>query len=75
MRKLFNQTQEQDIIAKYSTGLSTIKLSEMYNCSPGAINNVLKRNNIKCTSNKEYRRKYNLNHDFFELIDTEEKAY
>ena len=75
MRKLFNQTQEQDIIAQYGTGLSTIKLAEAYNCSPGAINNVLKRNNIQCKSNKEYRTKYHLNHDFFETIDTEEKAY
>lgn len=57
MRKLFSQTQEQDIIAQYSTGLSTIKLSEIYNCSTGAISNVLKRNNIQHRSNKEYRTK------------------
>lgn len=75
MQKLFNQQQEQQIITEYRTGLSTIKLGKKYNCSPGAINNVLKRNGITATSNKVYRRKYELNQDFFENIDSEEKAY
>lgn len=75
MQKLFNKEQEAHIIALYQTGLSTLKLSKQYNCSPGAINNVLKRNNVQLKSNKEYRRLYSLDHDFFENIDTEEKAY
>lgn len=75
MQKLFNQQQEQQIITEYRTGLSTIKLGKKYNCSPGAINNVLKRNGITATSNKVYRRKYELNQNFFENIDSEEKAY
>lgn len=75
MQKLFTQQQEQEIIALYQTKISTIKLAEKYGCSTGAINNVLKRNNIQRRSNKENRRLYTLNQDFFENIDTEEKAY
>lgn len=75
MQKLFDSNKEQEIIALYQTGLSTIKLAEKYGCSAGAINNLLKRNNIQMKSNKEYRRLYQLNQNFFETIDTEEKAY
>lgn len=75
MQKLFTKEQEQEIIALYQTKLSTIKLAKKYGCSTGAINNVLKRNNVQRRSNKENRRLYTLNQDFFNKIDTEEKAY
>ncbi len=75
MQKLFDSSKEQEIITLYNSGLSTIKLAEQNKCSVGAINNVLKRSGVPRRSNKENRRLYTINHDFFDVIDTEEKAY
>lgn len=66
---------ENEIIALYQSGLSTIKIGKMFGCSNTTISKRLKELKIKMRSNKEYRRKYNFNENFFESIDTQEKAY
>lgn len=72
-RKLGNKHEE--IIQAYLSGLSTPKIAEQLNVTNGAILKVLKKNNIKCRDNEECRRKYPIYKDFFDKIDTEEKAY
>lgn len=55
--------------------LNTHQLAKKYNVSRGCIINILKRNNIKIPPKCDRMRKYKLNENFFERIDTQEKAY
>ena len=51
------------------------QLSELFPISSVAINNLLRRNGYKSKSQSELQRKYPIVEDFFDKIDTEEKAY
>ena len=51
------------------------KLSEIFNVTPNAVCSLLKRNGYKSKSPSELKRKYPIQEDFFDKIDTEEKAY
>lgn len=73
MRKI--QLDESKLVEMYENGDSTIKIAEVFNCAVGTINKRLKKLGVKMKSNKEYRTKYSFDHNFFETIDTEEKAY
>lgn len=68
---------EKIICDKYKTGDSSYKLSKDLSISKFAILDVLKRNNIEKRQNIDgnLQRKYTLNQDYFETIDTQEKAY
>jgi len=59
-----------EIIAKYQNGDSSAELAEEYICSPTSILNVLKRHNIVTR-----KRKYVIRENYFENIDSVEKAY
>ena len=69
MRKL-TDIDCSNICNDYLLGLSYILLSKKYNISTWSIGNVLKKNNIKSRI-----RKHNCNEDYFETINTDEKAY
>lgn len=73
MRKI--QLDESKLVEMYENGDSTIKIAKVFNCAVGTINKRLKKLGVKMKSNKEYRTKYSFDHNFFETIDTEEKAY
>lgn len=64
-----------DIISLYNSGLSSIKIAKQLNCSDSYIRKVLNKNNITLRSNKIYRSTQTFNEDYFEKIDTEDKAY
>lgn len=70
---------KEDIIKiyneEYLNGVSMVKLGEKYNVSPAYFSRWFKKLNLKARSNKENSRVYNVNHDYFEVIDTVEKAY
>lgn len=72
-RKLGNKHEE--IIQAYLSGLSAPKIAEQFNVTHGAILKILKKNNIERRDDEECRRKYPIYKDFFDKIDTEEKAY
>lgn len=74
-RTVITKEMEENIIKDYQSGLSSIKLSDKYSINPSSVFNVLKRNGLSARSNSINSRKYDCNHDFFESIDTEEKAY
>jgi hypothetical protein len=59
-----------NICDDYLLGLSYNLLSEKYNICTWSIGNVLRKNNIKSRI-----RKHNCNEDYFEKIDSNEKAY
>jgi hypothetical protein len=69
MRKL-TKIDCSNICNDYLSGLSYNLLSEKYNICTWSIGNVLKKNNIKSRI-----RKHKCNEDYFEKIDSNEKAY
>lgn len=69
------QEQKEEIYSLYKQGYSSVKIGEIFNKSASCIMGYIKRAGIKSRSNKENSRVYNLDHDFFESIDSEEKAY
>lgn len=63
------------IIGRYNSGESLAKIAKIYNVHPTAIDYILKKHEIPKRSNKINSRKYIYDESFFEVIDTEEKAY
>ena len=72
-----SDTQKIEMIQKHSTGqYSCDSLARQYNVSGPAIRQMLKRRGIKINNDRaKLARKYTLNEDYFEKIDSEEKAY
>lgn len=72
MRKiLFSKSQENEIIDLYKHGNSSSKISDKFNVSRDTIVRFLKTKNINIVGAKKYVSDTN----FFEKIDSEEKAY
>lgn len=74
MKKIeFSKQDIQDIILMYENNCSLKTIGEKFNCSRG----VIKRKLIELNKYNPNRRckKYSLNDDYFEVIDSEEKAY
>lgn len=72
MKKL--QISDDLIIQMYNTGLSCKKIADQLKCSEAFISKRLKELNIVKRSNSVYRKR-DFNENFFDKIDTEEKAY
>lgn len=54
---------------------STVEIAEIYSCDKSHIRYVLQKNNIKLRNPKNSGVKYHLKEDFFDEIDTPNKAY
>ena len=68
--------EKSELFTKYETGKYTgTDLAKHYNISSVAVNALLRRNGYKAKSQSELQRKYNVDETFFDVIDTEEKAY
>lgn len=65
----------EEIINRYENGETTVQLSKIFGCSDSAIWNLLKRNNVKTRDRSHSARKYTANYNFFDIINTPEKAY
>lgn len=63
------------ICSLYSEGHSIAKIASFLSSTPSKIGWVLKKNNIKLRSLSESHILEKANYDFFEKIDSEEKAY
>lgn len=70
-----NKSLIKDFIKDYNNGLSTIKIGKKYDVSYTTVYNYLKKSNVKIRSASERGRKYEILEDFFDKIDTQEKAY
>lgn len=67
---------KEDIIARYDQGESSNDISKSFNVTGGAVLAFLKRQGIsRRNSLQSAKRKYTLNEDFFQNIDSESKAY
>jgi intein-encoded DNA endonuclease-like protein len=66
---------EKDIIKYYEEKLSAAKISEKLKIDKKTVYRILNNNNIKTRTLSEAAYKYTCDDNFFEVIDTEEKAY
>lgn len=69
------QKLEDFIINEYKNNRSRKSLADELGVSPQFILKILNENNIYIRTLKEQQLKYKANEDYFEKIDTEEKAY
>lgn len=66
---------EKQIIERYNSGINSEILAEEFNINASTICRIIKRNGYKIRPPEINKRKYLLNENFFETIDTEEKSY
>lgn len=64
-----------DIINRYRSGESSTKIAKDLKVSSTTIINILTKNNVKIRTTSEASRKYPHIATFFDIIDTQEKAY
>lgn len=64
-----------NILMQYKDGLSINKIAKINNTTNHLVRKLLTDNNIEIRDNSYNSRKYTLNSNIFEKIDTEEKAY
>ena len=75
-QRRLSHREKTELFTKYETGKYTGSvLAEYYNISSVAVNALLRRHGYKAKSQSELQRKYNIDETFFDVIDTEEKAY
>ena len=68
--------EKTELFTKYESGKYTgADLAKEYPISLTAINGLLRRNGYKAKSQSELQRKYDIDETFFDVINTEEKAY
>jgi hypothetical protein len=63
------------IVDEYLSGTSSEVIAKIHKSNGRAICRVLKENGVELRPSTQNKRKYKINEDFFETIDTEEKAY
>ena len=66
---------EHDICNLYISGLNAAKIEKITGISDNTILNIISRNNLKRKTKSEAKRKIKINEDYFNIIDTEDKAY
>jgi hypothetical protein len=66
---------EINVVNDYLCGVNNKELCAKYNRSRGYIQNVLNRYHIKLRNASEVTKKYNINENYFEHIDCDDKAY
>lgn len=64
-----------EIISEYNTGSSIRNISRISGIDRNKISKILKENNINVISNVDKLRKYKINETYFDIIDSEHKAY
>jgi hypothetical protein len=75
-QRRLSHREKTELFTKYETGKYTgADLAGYYNISSVAVNALLRRHGYKAKSQSELQRKYNIDETFFDVIDTEEKAY
>lgn len=71
---IFSNDDVDNIIDLYvNQNLSSVVIGKLYNCSHKPILKVLKENNIDRIGAS--RRKYNIDGNYFDVIDNQNKAY
>ncbi|UOE58139.1 LAGLIDADG family homing endonuclease [Cytobacillus oceanisediminis] len=70
------QVDEQAVIQMYLDGVPMIRIAEQFEgMKHHHVDWILRKHGIPKRSNKQNSRKYEVDHHYFDVIDTEEKAY
>lgn len=72
---ILSDDQLSSIINDYICGKSTLKIAKELGRSAEYIRLILKENDVKIKDFSEINKKYNINENFFDHIDSEDKAY
>lgn len=70
-----SQEKIDQIISEYNSGVSSEIIALKLGINGSTVCRILKRNGINIRPGTQNKRKYKINEDFFEAIDTEERAY
>lgn len=74
-RKMKHNVNEKKIVELYESGLSGVKIADKLNIKNHQVYYILDKHKTKVRCNSENSRTYKVNHNYFESIDTPEKAY
>lgn len=72
---LFHTKNDKKIIDMYLNGCSSTFIANYFNVDSTTITSVLKKSNISIRNPSEFHRKYTLNENYFDVIDSQDKAY
>jgi hypothetical protein len=72
MRKVVNLIEAKNL---YDSGKTLKEIGQKFGVSDETIRQTFIKNNVKRKSKKVAKRKYSLNENFFEVINTQDKAY
>jgi hypothetical protein len=65
----------EKIVSEYNGGASSVKIAEAMGVPVHRVQYALKKSGVKMRSNRENSRRYFINHEFFNVIDSQDKAY
>lgn len=74
-RRVLTTDQQKDVINKYQDGLTQQEIADFYNINRWTVKNILQEHHIKLNYRGDKIRKYNIDEQYFDVIDTPEKAY
>ena len=74
-RNILTKDIIDNLIQEYKNGTTIKELSKKYHFGDSTISKILKENNIHVKTYGEHSKKYTLNEHYFDIVDTEEKAY
>ena len=74
-KPLIQRNEYENIINLYRSGLSQAKIGELYNVRYNIIGTILRKCDVKCRDDSHKSRKYTINENYFDSIDTPNKAY
>lgn len=75
MKKTLTDLEKIDLVTLYLNGKSIKELSKKYERAESSIRDLIKRRGIKLRPLTEVNRKFKVHESFFDVIDSEEKAY
>lgn len=73
--KDFTQEEKKQICEQYKQGKSGLQLAKENNCISNIIYRILKEGGVESRNDREKSLKFKCNEHYFDIIDTEHKAY
>ena len=74
-KRKINVNEYQKIVDLYRSGVSSSKIALLYNVTIGTICNILEKCKVSRRNQHLAQQKYSLNEHYFDVIDSEDKAY
>ena len=70
-----SESQKKEIVNLYKDGQSTIRIGKEYSISPKWVNTFLRKEGVPIRNSSQALRIFKIEEQYFDSIDTEEKAY